>query len=150
MSGLMGSLKAPKFDALEDIQKIHDWLIPLQLHIYHNVFPPASHAPLDFSWQLYTQIPNVLSLVDTLPSSGKLSEDLLWIRRVLVVFPYPDNHVVPDILIWLSIFHSQWNVSRPYPSSESCSKEYFQKSLHPEDPPKPELPENFMYVKLYI
>ena len=34
----MVSLTTPKLDAQEDIKKIHDLLIPHQLHIDHNIY----------------------------------------------------------------------------------------------------------------
>ena len=97
------SSKEPKPGVLEDIQKTHGLSIPLGLHIVHNKYPLESPSLVNFSSLLYILSPiaieNVLTLVDTVFFSRKPSEHPLWDQSVMVVSPYLDKSVLPDILI---------------------------------------------------
>ena len=77
----MVSLKAPTPDVLEDIQRIHDLLILLELRILHNIYLLLFLLLLEFSVQLYTlkrvAIRNVLFLDGNVFSSIKPSVERL-------------------------------------------------------------------------
>ena len=101
--GLMVSSKEPKPGELEDIQKIHDLLIPQELHIGYNKYPLESPLLVNSSELLcilsLIAIENALALVDTVFSSSKPSKHQPWDQSVMVVFLCLDKSVLPDILI---------------------------------------------------
>ena len=105
----MVSLKVSTPVVLEDIQRIHDLWIPLELHILHNIYALVFLLFLDFSVQLYTlrgvAIRNTLFSEGTAPSNRMLSICPQWVHKILVVFPYQDRPVLLDTLILPSIFH---------------------------------------------
>ena len=105
----MVSLKASTPNVLEGIQRTHDLLIPLELHILHNIYPLAFFLLLDFSVQLCTlrefAIRNALSSRVTAPSNKMLSFYPQWVHKILVVFPYQGRPVLLGTLILPCISH---------------------------------------------
>ena len=100
---LMESSKEPKPEVLEDIRKTHGLSIPPGLHILHNKYPLEFPLIVNSSSLLYIMSAiakeNVLTLMDTVFSSRRLSEHPLWDQSVLVLFLYLDKSALPDILI---------------------------------------------------
>ena len=131
---------------LDDIQKTHGLSIPRWLHILHNKYPLASPSLVHSSSVLY-----ILSLI-TIGNVFNFGGHRIFQQkafRTSTVGPISngglslfDRSVLPDILIWLYIFHFLWSVIHLYLPSDSCSVVYFLWVSHHVDPPKPELPVN--------